>query len=95
MMTRLFVVRQIIGVDSDVVRCGVANEADCLNLCAIYQESLANAMHSIHDAAVAGKNDGEGKIAFKHQASMIDDFAAGQDLGAFAGPVGFVQLTNR
>jgi hypothetical protein len=26
---------------------------------------------------------------------MIDDFTAGQDLGAFVGPVGFVQLTNR
>ncbi|HZD46222.1 MAG TPA: hypothetical protein VE109_09085, partial [Acidobacteriaceae bacterium] len=62
---------------------------------AIFQESLANAMHSIHDAAVDGKNDGEGKIAFQHQASMIDDFAAGQDSLAFIGPVRFVQLANR
>ena len=77
-MARLFVVGQIVGMDANVVRCGVVNEADCLNLRAIFEESLANAMHSIHDAAVAGKNDGEGEIAVEHQARMIDDFAAGQ-----------------
>jgi hypothetical protein len=99
-MPRLFVVRQIVvrqigGMNTDVVWRGVANEADCLNLRAVLEESFADAMHSIHHAAVARKNDGEGKIAIEYQARMIDDFTAGQDLGAFVGPVGFVQLTNR
>jgi hypothetical protein len=79
-MARLSVIGQIVWMNAGVIRCGVASEANCLNLRAIFEESLAHAMHSVHDAAVAGKNDGEGKIADEHQARMIDDFAAGQDL---------------
>jgi hypothetical protein len=70
------------------------NEADRLDLSAILEESLANAMHSIHDAAIVGKNDGEGKIAVEHQPRMIDDLTAGHS-SAFIVPVRLVELTNR
>ena len=80
---------------SDVVRFGILNETDRLDLGVILQESLAYAMHSVHDATIARKNDGEGKIAVQHQPRMVDNFAARQRSSALIGPVGFVQLTDR
>jgi hypothetical protein len=65
------------------------------DVCAILQESLADAMHAIHDPAVTGKNDGEIEIAVEHQACMVNDVTAGDGLGAFVGPIGLVQLANR
>ena len=93
-MRQLFVVRQVVGMHSNVIRFGVFDETNCLDLCAIFQKSLAHAMHSVHDAAVARESDRESEIAIQHQARMIDDFTAGQRSGAFVAPVGLVQFTN-
>ena len=35
-------------------------------------------MHTVHDAAIARKNDGEGEIAVEHKPRMIDDVATGE-----------------
>jgi hypothetical protein len=74
----LFIVWQVIRVDSDVIRLRIMKKTNRLDVAAIFQESLADAVHSIHNTPVAGKNDGKCEIALQHQPSMINDVAAGQ-----------------
>jgi hypothetical protein len=71
------------------------NEADCLDVCAIFEKSFADAMHSIHHSAITRENDGEGEIRLQHQPRVIDDLAAGQSSRSLVAPVWLVQFTDR
>jgi hypothetical protein len=74
---RLFIIGQIVRVDSNIIGLGIVNKAHGLNVSETLQESLANAVHPIHYAAVTRKNDGKSGIAIKHQPRMTDNFTAG------------------
>ncbi len=88
-------VRQIIGVYADIVRGWILNKPYRLNFAKSIQKSLANAVHSVHHAPVTEKNDGESKIAIKHQARMADYFAARQLPGVLICPIRLLELTDR
>jgi len=51
-------------------------------------------VHAVHDAAVAGEDDGIGEVARVDESRVIYDLSAGELHGAFVTPIGFVQLTN-
>jgi hypothetical protein len=87
-------IRQIIRLNSNVVRLRVLNKAHRLDLAKPLQESLADAVHPIHHASVTRKNNGECKIAIEHQASVVDDLAAGQLLARRARPIRFVEFPD-
>lgn len=64
-------------MDAGVVRLRVLEKANRLDFIEPIEKCLADAVHSVHYAAVAGQNDGEFKIAIEHQAGVVHDFAAG------------------
>jgi hypothetical protein len=70
-------------------------ETDRIDLCAVFKKGLTDAVHSIHDSAIARKNDGEVEITIQDQAHMIDDVAAGEPSRAFIVPIRLIDLSNR
>ena len=81
-------------MDAYVVGCRILREANGLNITPSEQKRFANAMHSIHDAAIRGEDDRKSKVTGEHQLSVLDDIATSQRLGSFVGPIGFVDFTN-
>jgi hypothetical protein len=88
------VVGQVVGVDADVVGVGIVEEADGFDVVEARQESLADAVHTVHDATVAGENDRIGEGALVDEAGVADNFAASQFFRVVAAPIGFVQFAN-
>lgn len=87
-------IRQVFGFDSDVIGSRVFYETRGIDLAQPFQERLADAVHSIHNASVAGKDDWKFKIAVEHQSRMFDYFAAGHPL-PLARPVRLIKLADR
>jgi hypothetical protein len=85
-------VRQIVRVDADIVRLRVLNKADSFDLATPLEEGFADAMHPIHDAAVAGQDNRKFEVTFKHQARVADYLAAGQFLRRFSSPIWFIEF---
>ena len=81
-------------MDSNIVGLRVFNKAHGLDFNESLQESLADAVHPIHHAPVTGQDDGERKIAIKHQACMVDDLAAGELLAWSSCPIRFVEFPD-
>jgi len=81
-------------VDADVVGVGIAKEANGIDVVATQEKGFADAVHAVHDAAVAGEDDGIGEVARVDESGVIYDLSAGELHGAFVTPIGFVQLTN-
>jgi hypothetical protein len=87
-------IRQIVGLNANVIWFRVLNKANRLDFTEPLQESLADAVHPIHHTAVTGQNDGERKIAIKHQARMVNYLTAGQFLRLSACPIRFVEFSD-
>jgi hypothetical protein len=90
----IVVVGKIVGVDVDVVGLWIVDEANGFDVAETFEEGFADTVHAVHDAAVAGENDGMGKVAIIDEAGVNDDVATGELFGAFVAPVGFVELAN-
>jgi hypothetical protein len=90
----IIIVGKIVWVDADVVGVGVMEKADCFNVIETCEERLADTVHAIHDAAIAGENDRVGEVTVVDEAGVGDDFAAGELFVALIAPIGLVQLAN-
>ena len=73
-------VRQVIGKHANIVGVRVNYKADSFYVILVFEERLADAVHAVHDAAVAGENDGESKVGLQDEARMIRNLATGQFL---------------
>ena len=56
------VVWEIVWIYSDVVGFRVLEEAHGFDVGEALEEGLADAVHAVHDAAVAGENDGKAEV---------------------------------
>ena len=45
-------IRQIVGIDTDIVRLRIVNKTHSLDVAATLKQRFANTVHSVHDAAV-------------------------------------------
>jgi hypothetical protein len=81
--------RQVFGMNADIVGIGIVHEAHRIDIVATFQEGFADAVHTVHYTAIAGKNDGEGQIAIENQACVPDNLPTRQLLGPLIDPKGF------
>jgi len=82
-------------MDPNVIWFRVLNEANSFDFDVPFQKRFAYAVHPIHHSAVAGQNDWEARIAFEHQACVLDHLTAGQALIGAACPIRLVEFPNR
>jgi hypothetical protein len=73
----IVVVGKVIGVDADVVGFRIVKKTNGFDFVETDQQCLADAVHTVHDAAVVRENDGMGEVALIDEAGMVNDFAAG------------------
>src|SRR5258706_9957285 len=73
---RVLVVRQVLRLDTDMVRFGVRGEANRPDVALSLHQRLQHAVHTIHDSAVAGENDGIGQVAVVDQAGVLGNVPA-------------------
>jgi hypothetical protein len=88
------VVWEIVWIYSDVVGFRVLEEAHGFDVGEALEERLANAVHAVHDAAIAGENDGKAEVGVADEASVIDDLAAGDRFCGVAVPVGLIEFAD-
>lgn len=81
-------------MNPDVVWLGILNEPHGLNVLASFEQSSADTMHSIHDAAVSREDDRVGEVAILDEASVVYNVSASQSTRSAVGPVRLVQLPN-
>jgi len=93
-LSSIVIVGEIVWINVDVVRVGIVEKADCVDVVEARQESLADAVHAVHDAAVAGKNDGKAEIAVADEAGVVHDLAAGDRFCGVAVPVRLVEFAD-
>ena len=62
----------------NIVGLRILRKAHSLDVFAAKKKRLTNAMHAVHDAAIARKDHGMVEVTVLNQAGMLDDIAAGQ-----------------
>jgi hypothetical protein len=87
--------RQVVGLNADVIRLRIYEKTSSFNLIQTLDQGFANAMHSIHNTAVAEKNDGMRKVGIENQSRLFGDIAASHRTRAITVPISFVKLANR
>lgn len=88
------VVGKIVGIQADIVRFRVMNEAHGFDLSETVDKGFRYPVHAVHDTAIARKDDGEGEVAITNESGVFSDLPAGDGPGGVAGPVGFVEFAN-
>jgi hypothetical protein len=88
------VVRKVIGVDADVVRLRVGEEAYGFDIAEPFEKRFADSMHAIHNTAVVGENDGIAEVAVAYETGMLGDLSAGDRLRSVSSPVRLVEFAD-
>jgi hypothetical protein len=88
------VVWKIVGINAYVVGFGVVEEAHGFDVGETFEECLTDSVHTVHDTAVAGKDDGKAEVAVTDEAGVVRDLATGDRLCGIAGPVGFIEFAD-
>jgi hypothetical protein len=81
-------------MQADVVGFGVLAEAHGFDVAETFDEGPADSVHTVHDAAVAGKKDGKGEVAVADEAGVLSDLAAGDRFCGLPRPVGLVEFAD-
>ncbi len=81
-------------MDANVAGVRIMNETYGLDIVMSKKKSFADAMHTIHHAAVTRKNDGKGKVAIENQAGMIYHVTTCQMLRTLVRPIKLINFTN-
>ena len=68
-------VRQVVGMNADIVGIRIDDEAYRLDIGATLQQSFADTVHTVHYATIARKNEREGQIAIENQACVPNNLA--------------------
>jgi len=84
----------VVGLEADVVGFRVLEEAHGFDVAATFEDGLADAVHTVHDTAVAGKDDGKGEVGVADEAGVLSDLAAGDRFCRVARPVGLVEFAD-
>ena len=79
---------------ADMVRLRIIHKAHRLDVFVAQEQSLTNAMHSIHYATIPRKDNGEFEVTILHETRVLYDIAAGQLGRPFVGPVWLIDFSN-
>jgi hypothetical protein len=79
---------------ADMVRLRIIHKAHGLDVFVAQEQSLTNAMHSIHHPTITRKDNGELEVTILHETRMLDDIPAGQLGRPFVGPVRLIDFSN-
>jgi len=71
-------IRQVIGMDANVIRLGIFDKAHGFHILMAEKKSLADTMHTIHNSAVAGKNNWVVEVTFLHESRVLYNIPTGQ-----------------
>ena len=69
-------------------------EAHGFDVSKTFEEGLADSVHTVHDTAVAGKDDRKAEVAVADEAGVVNDLAAGDRFCRIAVPVGLVEFAD-
>jgi hypothetical protein len=89
-LARLFIVGQVVRINTNEVGFGISRKTYSSDMALAAHQRLQYAVHSVHDAAIARKDDGTVEIGLLDEASVFSDVPARHGLS----PIRLVELAN-